>query len=211
LTHLEAFTPEECAAVIDQVNAFGDQCLQRYGTRLFYCSDEFYIRAGRPLPEEEFYEDYSQIQNGVGMLTSMRSEFDFELDYLDELLEGVKLPRTVSVVTGEAAYGHLSSLAKRLEARVEGLTVQVHKIVNYYFGESVTVAGLLTWQDVASQLQGKALGEELLFPSVMLKADEEVFLDDMTPQDLSEALGGIPCRGVSGDGAEFMHALLGID
>ena len=211
LTRLEAFTPEECAAVIDQVNAFGDECLQKHGTRLFYCSDEFYIRSGRPLPEEDFYEDYSQIENGVGMLTSMRSEFDFELDYLDELLEGVKLPRTVSVVTGEAAYGHLSSLAKRLESRVEGLTVQVHKIVNHYFGESVTVAGLLTWQDVASQLQGKILGEELLFPSVMLKADEEVFLDNKTPQDLSLALGGIPCRGVRGDGAEFMHALLGID
>ena len=211
LTHLEAFTPEECAAVIDQVNAFGDECLQKHGTRLFYCSDEFYIRSGRPLPEEDFYEDYSQIENGVGMLTSMGAEFAFEMDYLDELLESVKLPRTVSVVTGEAAYGHLSSLAKRLESRVEGLTVQVHKIVNHYFGESVTVAGLLTWQDVASQLQGKSLGEELLFPSVMLKADEEVFLDNKTPQDLSRALGGIPCRGVRGDGAEFMHALLGID
>ena len=211
LTPLEAFTPEECARVIEQVNAFGDQCLQRYGTRLFYCSDEFYVRAGLPLPEEGFYEDYSQIQNGVGMLTSMRSEFDFELDYLDELLPQVKLPRTVSVVTGEAAYGHLSALCKKLEERVEGLTVRVHKIVNHFFGERVTVAGLLTWQDVSSQLRGRSLGDELLFPSVMLKADEEVFLDDKTPADLSEALGGIPCRATESDGAVFLHALLGID
>ena len=211
LTHLEAFTPEECARVVEQVNAFGDQCLQRYGTRLFYCSDEFYIRAGLPLPEEDFYEDYSQLQNGVGMLTSMGSEFDFELDYLDELLPRATLPRTVSVVTGEAAYGHLSALCKKLETRVEGLTVQVHRIVNHYFGESVTVAGLLTWQDVASQLMGKSLGDELLFPSVMLKADEDVFLDDMTPADLSEALDGLPCRATESDGAVFLHALLGID
>ncbi|MBQ9132238.1 MAG: DUF512 domain-containing protein [Clostridia bacterium] len=211
LTSLEAFTPEECAAVIDQVNAFGDQCLQKYGTRLFYCADELYVRAGRALPDENFYEDYSQIENGVGMLTSMRSEFDFELEYLDELLPQVKLPRTVSVVTGDAAYGHLSALCKKLEERVEGLTVQVHRIVNHFFGESVTVAGLLTCQDVLDQLQGKTLGDELLFPAVMLKADEEVFLDDMTPADLSEALGGIPCRATESDGAVFLRALLGID
>ena len=211
LEPLEAFTPAECAKIIDQVNAFGDQCLQRHGTRLFYCADELYVRAGRDLPEEDFYEDYSQIQNGVGMLTSMRSEFDFELGYLDELLPQAKLPRTVSVVTGEAAYEHLSALCKRLEERVDGLTVRVHKIVNHYFGERVTVAGLLTWQDVASQLQGKSLGDELLFPSVMLKADEDVFLDDMTPADLSEALGGIPCRATESDGALFLRALLGID
>ena len=206
---LEAFSPEECAAVIEQVNAFGEECLQKFGTRIFYCSDEFYVRAGLPLPPEEYYEDYSQIENGVGMLTSMKSEFDFELDYLDELLDGFRAPRTVSVATGMAAHEHISSLAKELMARVDGLTVNVYPIVNNFFGPSVTVAGLLTGTDVVEQLSGKDLGDELLFPAVMLRADGDVFLDDMTPAELSERLG-VPVCPSENDGAKLIAALLGI-
>ncbi len=207
---LELFTPEECAAVIEQVNAFGNECLQKLGTRLFYCSDEFYVRAGLPLPPEDYYEDYSQIENGVGMLTSLESEFDFELDYLEEALEDFRPPRTVSVATGAAAYEHIASLCSRLESRVEGLTVRVHRIVNHFFGESVTVAGLLTGKDVCEQLADKELGDELLFPAVMLRADGDVFLDDMTPAELSARLGGIPVRPSPSDGAELLKLLLGV-
>ena len=206
---LEAFSPEECTAVIEQVNAFGEECLQKFGTRIFYCSDEFYVRAGLPLPPEEYYEDYSQIENGVGMLTSMKSEFDFELDYLDELLDGFRAPRTVSVATGIAAHEHISSLAKELMARVDGLTVNVYPIVNNFFGPSVTVAGLLTGTDVVEQLKGRELGDELLFPAVMLRADGDVFLDDMTPAELSERLG-VPVCPSENDGAKLIAALLGV-
>ena len=206
---LEAFSPEECAAVIEQVNAFGEECLQKFGTRIFYCSDEFYVRAGLPLPPEEYYEDYSQIENGVGMLTSMKSEFDFELDYLDELLDGFRAPRTVSVATGMAAHEHISSLAEELMARVDGLTVNVYPIVNNFFGPSVTVAGLLTGGDVVEQLKDRELGDELLFPAVMLRADGDVFLDDMTPAELSERLG-VPVCPSENDGAKLIAALLGI-
>ena len=206
---LEAFSPEECAAVIEQVNAFGEECLQKFGTRIFYCSDEFYVRAGLPLPPEEYYEDYSQIENGVGMLTSMKSEFDFELDYLDELLDGFRAPRTVSVATGMAAHEHISSLAKELMARVDGPTVNVYPIVNNFFGPSVTVAGLLTGGDVVEQLKDRELGDELLFPAVMLRADGDVFLDDMTPAELSERLG-VPVCPSENDGAKLIAALLGV-
>ena len=207
---LELFSPEECAAVIDQVNRFGEECLATYGTRLFYCSDEFYVRAGLPLPAEDYYEDYSQIENGVGMLTSLGAEFDFELDYLDESLERFRAPRTVSVATGAAAYDALSALCRKLESRVDGLTIRVHKIVNRFFGETVTVAGLLTGKDICEQLRGKDLGDELLFPAVMLRADGDVFLDDMTPAQLSEHLGGIPVRPSPSDGAELLKLLLGV-
>ena len=206
---LELFTPEECAAVIAQVNAFGDACLEKYGSRLFYCSDEFYVRAGLKLPDEDFYEDYSQIENGVGMLTSLASEFDFELQYLDELLADFHAPRTVSTITGMAAYEQISKLCKSLESAVDGLTVHVYPIKNNFFGETVTVAGLLTGGDVCEQLCGKELGEELLFPAVMLRADEEIFLDDTTPCELSERLG-VPMRAVRSDGAELIAALLGL-
>ena len=207
---LEAFTPEECAEVIRQVTAFGDRCLKTHGTRLFYCSDEFYIRAGIPLPSEDYYEDYSQIENGVGMLTSLSSEFDFELDYLEDYLPDFHAPRRVSLITGDAAYSHLSSLCKKLEERVEGLEIKTYRIINHFFGESVTVAGLLTGQDVVDQLAQKDLGDELIYPRVMLKADEDIFLDDMTPSELSQKLGNIPLRACRSDGAELIKALLGI-
>ncbi len=207
---LEALTPEDCKAVIRQVEAFGDECLKKYGTRLFYASDEFYVRAGLPLPAEDFYEDYSQIENGVGMLTSLASEFEFELDYLDERLPHFKSPRTVSIATGAAAYEHICALSQKLTSRVPGLTVHVYRIINDFFGESVTVAGLLTGRDVRDQLIGQDLGEVLLFPAVMLRADGDVFLDDMTPAALSEALGVPVCPSES-DGANLVRLLLGID
>lgn len=206
---LELFSPEECARVIEQVTVFGDACLKKYGCRLFYCSDEFYVRAGLPLPEDEFYEDYSQIENGVGMLTSLETEFDFALEDLEEDLATFQPPRTVSVVTGAAAYEHMLGLANKLMSRVSGLEIRVHRIVNRFFGESVTVAGLLTGKDVCEQLRGKDLGDELLFPAVMLKADEDVFLDDMTPDQLSAHLG-VPVRPSKNDGFELAKALLGI-
>ncbi len=207
---LEAFFPEEAAEVIAQVNAFGDRCLAEHGSRLFYCADELYVRAGLPLPDEDYYEDYSQIENGVGMLTSLASEFDFELAYLEEDLAAFRAPRCVSVATGAAAYEHIATLCKKLEAAVPGLTVHVYRIVNHFFGESVTVAGLLTGRDVAEQLAGRELGDELLFPAVMLRADGDVFLDDMTPDELSRRLDNIPVRASKSDGAEFLRALLGI-
>ena len=211
LTPLEAFSPAECARVIEQVDAFGAECLSKYGSRLFYCADEFYVRAGLPLPKEDYYEDYSQIENGVGMLTSLASEFQFELQYVKELLEEFRPPRTVTVATGMAAYGHLKALCESLTEAVPGLTVRVRPIVNHFFGESVTVAGLLTGKDVAEQLRGEDLGDELLFPAAMLKADEDIFLDDMTPDELSCALGNIPCRPCKNDGAELLRALLGTE
>ncbi len=207
---LELFSPAECAAVIRQVNDFGNACLEKYGTRLFYCADEWYVKAGLPLPDESYYEDYSQIENGVGMLTSLASEFEFELDYLEDHLTAFRAPRTVSLATGAAAYEHISALCRRLEACVSGLTVHVYRIVNHFFGETVTVAGLLTGTDLAEQLKDRPLGDELLFPAVMLRADGDVFLDDMSPAMLSERLGGIPTRACPSDGTQFVKALLGI-
>ena len=206
---LELFSPEECAKVIKQVTSFGDECLKAYGSRLFYCSDEFYVRAGLPLPSDDYYEDYSQIENGVGMLTSLESEFDFALEDLEDELKRFCPPRTVSIATGAAAYDHLLRLSEKLMARVEGLEIRVHRIVNHFFGESVTVAGLLTGKDVSEQLTGKDLGDELLFPAVMLRADGDVFLDDMTPDELSKRLG-VPVRPSKSDGFELVKALLNI-
>ena len=210
LCKLEPFSPAECAAVIEQVDRLGTHCKETHGTRLFYCADEFYIRAGLPIPPAEYYEDFSQIENGVGMLASLAEEFDFEMQELDTWLSDFKPPRCVSIATGVAAYDSIRALADRLEASVPGLQIRVHRIVNHFFGESVTVAGLLTGRDVCDQLAGCALGDELLFPATMLRADGDLFLDDMTPAELSAALGGIPTRPCKNDGTELLRAMLGI-
>ena len=144
------------------------------------------------------------------MLTSLASEFEFELNALDDWLPDFKPPRRVSLCTGVAAYGHLTELCRRLERAVPGLEIHTYQIINHFFGETVTVAGLLTATDVIEQLQGCDLGDELLIPATMLRADEDVFLDDLTPADLSRALGNIPIRACRGDGTELIKALLGI-
>ena len=206
---LEAFTPEECAAVIKQINDFGDQCLKKHGTRLFFPADEFYIKAGLPLPSDDFYESYAQIENGVGMLTDMKTGFAFEMEDVESYREEFRGPRTVSVATGYAAVDHIRELCLGLEQAFDGLRVAVYPIKNNFFGEQITVAGLLTGTDIKEQLLGKELGEELLFPAACLRAEGDIFLDDLSPEALASALG-VSTRPVGSDAADFIRAVLGI-
>ena len=184
---LESFTKEDARGVIAQINTYGDWCLSKYGTRLFFPADEFYVKAELPLPNDEFYEDYSQIENGVGMLTDMQTCIDIELEDTS-VYSDFNAPRCVSIATGYAAYEHIRSISKKLEAAFSGLTIHVYKIKNDFFGDTITVAGLLTAADISAQLKGKDLGEALLIPSAALRADGEVFLDDVTPEELSKKL-----------------------
>ena len=207
---LTTYSPEEAAAVVRQVEAFADKCLSEGGSRKFFCADELYLRAGLPLPSEEYYEGYAQIENGVGMITSLLTEFEDEMNFLDEYLADYKPPRSVSVCTGVAAYPTIKAMASRLEAQVEGLSVHVYEIVNHFFGETVTVAGLLTGRDMYEQLAGRQLGDQLIIPENTLRADEAMFLDDMSPDELSEKLG-VPLRAGKNNGAEFIRELLGIE
>ena len=207
---LTTYTPEEAAAIIRQVEAFADKCLSECGSRKFFCADELYLKAGLPLPAEDYYEGYAQIENGVGMITSLLTEFEEEMNFLDEYLPDYNSPRTVSVCTGTAAYPTVKAMAARLEAQVEGLTIHVYEIINHFFGESVTVAGLLTGQDMLTQLAGRELGDQLIIPENTLRADEAMFLDDMTPAELSEQLG-VSIRMGKNNGAEFIREMLGIE
>lgn len=203
---LQPFTPEECRAVIEQVNAFGDSCVVRGGERFVCCADEFYLKAGLPLPGEEHYGDYEQIENGVGMLRSLIEEFSAELEYAD-LTAGVA-PRRVSMATGKAAAPTLRRLAEMLSRRVPELSVKIYEIENNFFGPEITVAGLLTGKDMAEQLAGRDLGDELLIPASTLRAEGDLFLCGMTPAALSDTLH-VPVRTVRADGADLLYALLG--
>ncbi len=208
---LSPFTPEECRAVIAKVNAFGDECERELGERIFCCADEFYLKAELPLPEEGYYGDYEQIENGVGMLRSLYEEFAIELEYLDEYIpaDGMK-KRRVTVVTGKAAAPMLKTLCEMLCARVPKLEAEVVTIENNFFGPEITVAGLLTGKDVCEQLAGKALGDELLYPATMLRAEGDLFLCGMSPAEMEKILK-VPTRAVKNEGAALVAALLGCE
>ena len=206
---LAPFTKEECRAVIDAVNAFGDECEKELGTRIFCCADEFYLKAELPLPSDAYYGDYEQIENGVGLLRSLISEFTDELSYLDDYtLPTKENPRHVSLATGKAAAPTMRLLGEMLTDRVSHLTVSVFEIENRFFGEGVTVAGLLTGKDMKEQLADKDLGDELLISASTLRAEGDLFLCGMTPDELSCALS-TPITPVAADGAALLSALLG--
>lgn len=205
LYKLEPFTPEETGKVIDMVDAFAEECLKKYGSRIFFCSDEMYIYCGREIPDEEYYEGYPQIENGVGMIRSMQSEFDDELDFLDEYELSVE--RSISIATGKAAYRFIKSLAEKLMQRVPTLHCEVYQITNDFFGKNITVAGLITGRDLINQLEHKPLGNRLLIPKVMLKADEPITLDDMTLDELSNRLE-VEIVPTGSSGMEFISSVL---
>ena len=208
---LSPFSPDECRAVIAQVNAFGDECERALGERIFCCADEFYLKAELPLPEEGYYGDYEQIENGVGMLRSLYEEFATELEYLDEYIpaDGMK-KRRVTVVTGKAAAPMLGALCEMLCARVLELEAEVVTIENNFFGSEITVAGLLTGKDVCEQLAERDLGDEVLYPATMLRAEGDLFLCGMSPEEMEKTLK-VPTRAVKNEGAALLAALLGCE
>ena len=205
LYKLEPYTPDEAAEIIDKVDEFAAECLEKYDSRLFFCADELYLKAGRELPDDEYYEGYSQLEDGVGMIRSMQTEFDDEFEYISDY--DLAKPRSLSIATGYAAYDFILSLVERLRAVSPSLDCKVYKIRNDFFGHNITVAGLVTGQDITAQLEGKPLGERLLIPSVMLRHERDRFLDDVTTNELSERLG-VKLVTVESNGAEFIEKIL---
>ncbi len=185
LARLHPVDAESAAAIIDTVDEYGAKCLKKYGTRMFFCADELYLKAGRPLPDEAYYEDYRQLDNGVGMLRSTMNEF---LDALEDVGDGAVPGFTIA--TGVAAAPFIERLVDAAKERFPSLRGEVAAIVNDFFGHNITVSGLVTGQDIVAQLSARqTLGERVIVPANMLRHGEGVFLDDMTLEQLSEALG----------------------
>ena len=202
---LRPFTKNEAEAVIGIIEAKQKQCLEKWETRMAYPADEFYLLAERELPPTEFYEDYPQYENGVGLLRSLQDEVD---QALEDAPENVS-PRRITLATGTAAKAFHKHLAGQIMKKYPMLDIQVVGIVNRFFGETITVAGLVTAGDLIGQLRGRELGEELLIPRVMLKADEPIFLDDLSVSDVERELD-IKVTAVRNDGFEYLDAILGI-
>jgi len=202
---LTPFTKEECVEVVRAVEDFASKCKNALGAYLFHASDEFYLKAGLPIPSEERYEGYPQLENGVGMLASFEADFRFALEDAPVL----SAPRHVTVATGKAAYPLLSSLCTLLREKEHSFSAEVVLVENEFFGPEITVAGLLTGKDYLASLKGKPLGDALLISRTSLRADGDLFLCGMSKETLSEELG-VPVVAVENDGAAFLHALLGV-
>ena len=213
---LELFTKEEAGGIIDLIESYQQKCFEEYGLHFIHASDEWYILAGRELPEEERYDGYIQLENGVGMMRLLKTEFT---EAMEQLKNGVhyadlkeNLQRTVTVATGKLAYPMLKEFAKEMMKEFPGLTVNVEWIRNDFFGETITVSGLVTGQDLIKQLKekqetGLVLGDSVIIPSNMVRSGEKVFLDDITTDDVEQALGArVVINGP--EGRDFVEAIL---
>ena len=200
LEPLEPFTKEDAKRVLAQIEEWQKKAYAEYGLHFIHASDEWYLLAEEELPEEESYDGYLQLENGVGMLRLLETEFHDALAMKD----GDEISREVSIATGKLAAPFLRKFMKELQIKYPNTKVNVYDITNEFFGEKITVAGLITGQDLKKQLKEVDLGEKLLLPCHMLRSGEDVFLDDVTVSELSEYLQ-IPIEIVDSDGAVLLH------
>jgi len=205
LEKLSEIDRQTAAETIEIVDTFAQQCKNEYGTRLAFCADEFYIKAEKSIPAQDFYEDFNQLDNGVGMCALLKSEF------IDALSDDFTLEqnRTVSIVTGTGAYPLINELCTLAMQKYPKLCVNVYRIENDFFGKSIDVAGLITGIDIIENLKNENLGDELLLPKTMLRSEQDMFLDSVTLEELSKSLN-VKCTPVAIDGYEFLQHILEI-
>lgn len=200
---LSPFTKELAAETLDMVDAFGGECLRRHGSRIFWCGDELYIKAGREIPSDEFYEEYTQLENGVGMLRLMETEFSSALK-----LGGEPDGAPFSIATGVSAAPYFQILLDKAKEKYPEIKGRIYPIVNDFFGHSINVTGLITGGDLIAQLKDRELGERLLISQNMLRRAEMDFLDDVKLEEASAALG-LPVYPIEQDGFALFDAMCG--
>ena len=206
LTPLRGFFPQEAVEVVKTMERWGEYFCKEYGTRTAYASDEFYILAGKDFPPYEFYEDFAQLENGVGMMTLMQHDFAQALK--EAQLEQSPAAHRCTIATGQLAYPMMQDFAERVQQAFPQVQVQAKKIRNDFWGPTITVAGLITGQDLLAQLEGLNLGSELLIPANMLRHEQDRFLDDLTLEQVQETLG-VPVLPVENDAFELLARMLG--
>lgn len=209
LEQLEPFGKEDAARTIDIIENWQKKLYKEHGLHFIHASDEFYILAERELPEEERYDGYPQLENGVGMLRLLDTEVTEALDMLsgDMKEESEVGSEELSLATGLLAYPYLKQQIEKITARYPQKKIHLHTIRNEFFGELITVAGLITGQDIMKQLSGKKLGGRLLLPACMFRSGEEVFLDDVTRTEVQNALQ-VPVNIVKSSGQDLVNAIL---
>jgi len=203
LAKIEPYNSESAKEVIEIIDGFAVKYIEKYGIRKVYAADEFYLKAKMEIPKEEFYGDFDQLDNGVGMWALLLGEANRAID---DSKGCDKVKKTV--VTGVAAYPLINEIVSKAKNKWQDLDCQVIAIKNDFFGEQITVAGLVTGRDIINQVSGKDLGEKLLIPSSMLRHENDMFLDDVTVCELEEKLK-IKVVAIENDGYELIEEILG--
>lgn len=204
LVELQPFNKEDALHVINTVKIWQDKLYKAYGTHFIHAGDEFYFLAGVDCPNEETYDGYLQFENGVGMTRLLIDEFN---QCYNEI-KTTKKCKTISIATGKLIAPVIIELVNKLAKKCPNITVHIYPITNYFFGERITVSGLLTGTDIIEQLKDKILGEKLLLPSNLLRDGEDVLLDDMTLSDIEKGLN-IKVVTVNPDGEGLIQGILG--
>lgn len=207
LYNLTPFDKNSAYKVIKQVEKWQEKLMQKYDSRIVYLSDEFYLLAGIKIPKYEEYEDFPQIENGVGLIADFSYEFENSLKKIKSIND--KKNVTISIATGSLAFDFISKVSKKINDKIPNIKINVYEIRNKFFGENVTVTGLLTGRDIIDQLSNNDLGDALLISKVMLKSGEDIFLDDISVSDLSKKLGSkvIVCKNTGND---FLQTILNL-
>lgn len=206
---LEPFTKEDAVEVLRCIHKWQEKLYREWGLHFVHASDEWYVLAKTQLPEAERYDGYLQLENGVGMLRLQMDEFKEAMDQLEEEREQYAGCRgELAVVTGKLAYPFIQDMADQMTERFPLLKLHVYAITNDFFGERITVSGLLTGQDIIRQLQGRELGERILLPQNVLRSGEDYFLDDVTVSDVEKTLQ-VKVDIVKSSGHDFVHTVLG--
>ena len=205
---LSSFDKKDAEEVINIIEDAQKRIFEKHGIHFIHASDEFYILAERKLPEGERYDGYLQLENGVGMLTLLKDEVEEYLDEVkDKLINGEYKEREISLATGLLAYPVIFELAEEIRKYARNIKINVYPVRNDFFGEKITVSGLITGKDLISQLRGKSLGEALYLPCNMLRFDEDVFLDDVKLAEASDALQ-VKTFIVKSSGRDFVNSIV---
>ena len=210
---LEKFTRRDAIEILDMIHGFQEEFYKAHGTHFIHAADEFYLLAGEELPVAESYDGYLQYENGVGMIRSFLDEFYEALASLREDIKdkGLSFPsRRISIADGRLMAPFIKDMLKNLKDLLPGLEATCYPIRNDFFGEDITVSGLLTGRDIIAQLKDKDLGEALYLPENLLRSGENVLLDDTTLKDIAESLQ-VKIHIVKSDGYDFVQQISGAE
>lgn len=201
---LVPYNKETAAQTLDLIEQYGDMCKEKYGRRIFFAGDEFYILAEREIPAPEFYEDFSALEDGVGMITYLTDDVKWAL----EEFENDENPnQTVTVACGTGVYPFMKKIMAMINEKFPNITINTQPIKNNFFGGGVNVSGLVTGGDLINQLKGKNIGERLIIPSSMLRFENDLFLDDVSTDDVERELN-VQLVAVNNNGADLVNAII---
>lgn len=201
---LVPYNKETAVQTLDLIEQYGDMCKEKYGRRIFFAGDEFYILAEREIPAPEFYEDFSALEDGVGMIAYLTDDVKWALE---EFEYDEKPNHTVTVACGTGVYPFMKKIMTMINEKFPNITINTQPIKNNFFGGGVNVSGLVTGGDLINQLKGKNIGERLIIPSSMLRFENDLFLDDVSTDDVERELN-VELVAVNNNGADLVNAII---